>query len=120
MSGTVHPAFSFSRRLPNVWDMAGLLCVVGLIMAFAHAAPGTIQPLDSPDALAISLDPRNLPEYALRTTMRMFAALAASLLFTFTYATWAAKSRRAGIVLVPILDVLQSVPILGFLSFTTA
>jgi NitT/TauT family transport system permease protein len=119
MSGTVHPAFSFSRRLPNVWDMAGLLCVVGLIMAFAHAAPGTIQPLDSPDALAISLDPRNLPEYALRTTMRMFAALAASLLFTFTYATWAAKSRRAGIVLVPILDVLQSVPILGFLSFTT-
>jgi len=48
----------------------------------------------------------------------MFAALAASLLFTFTYATWAAKSRRAGMILIPILDILQSVPILGFLSFT--
>ena len=48
----------------------------------------------------------------------MFAALVCSLLFTFTYATWAAKSRRAGLILVPILDILQSVPILGFLSFT--
>jgi NitT/TauT family transport system permease protein len=44
--------------------------------------------------------------------------MAASLVFTFTYATLAAKSRRAEIVLIPLLDVLQSVPILGFLSFT--
>ena len=48
----------------------------------------------------------------------MFAALAASLVFTFTYATLAAKSRRAEMVLIPVLDILQSVPILGFLSFT--
>ena len=48
----------------------------------------------------------------------MFAAIAASLLFTFVYATLAAKSRRAALVLIPLLDVLQSVPILGFLSFT--
>jgi NitT/TauT family transport system permease protein len=54
----------------------------------------------------------------LRTTLRMFAALAASLFFTFTYATLAAKNRRAEIVLIPLLDVLQSVPILGYLSFT--
>jgi len=119
MSSTVHSALALGRRLPNAWDLAALLCVFGLIMAFAHAAPGTIQPLDAPDALAIDLDPANLPGYAVRTTLRMFAALAASLLFTFTYAPWAAKSRRAGIVLIPILDVLQSVPILGFLSFTT-
>ena len=63
---------------------------------------------------------RNLPEYALRTTLRMFAALAASLLFTFTFAPLAAKSRRAGLVMIPILDILQSVPILGFLTFTVA
>ena len=43
----------------------------------------------------------------------MFAALALSLVFTFTYATWAAKSARAEKLLVPILDILQSVPILG-------
>ena len=48
----------------------------------------------------------------------MFAALAASFVFTFTYATLAAKSRRAEMVLIPMLDILQSVPILGFLSFT--
>ena len=54
----------------------------------------------------------------MRTTLRMFAALVCSLLFTFTYATWAAKSRRAGLILVPMLDILQSVPILGFLTFT--
>jgi NitT/TauT family transport system permease protein len=119
MSSTIHPAQALGRRLPNAWDLAALLCVFGLIMTFARAVPGTIQPLDSPEALAISLDPANLPEYAVRTTLRMFAALAASLLFTFTYAAWAAKGRRAGLVLIPILDVLQSVPILGFLSFTT-
>ena len=79
---------------------------------------GTLVPLNAPDATAISLDPIDLPAYAARTTLRMFAALLASLLFTFTFATAAAKSRRAGLVLVPILDILQSVPILGFLTFT--
>jgi NitT/TauT family transport system permease protein len=54
----------------------------------------------------------------LRTVTRMFAALILSLFFTLTYATLAAKSRRAEIVLIPLLDVLQSVPILGYLSFT--
>ena len=66
----------------------------------------------------ISLDYWQLPYYALRTTLRMFAALVASLVFTFTYATLAAKSRRAEMILIPVLDILQSVPILGFLSFT--
>jgi NitT/TauT family transport system permease protein len=50
--------------------------------------------------------------------MRMLAALVLSLIFTFTYATPAAKSRRAETVLIPLLDVLQSVPVLGYLSFT--
>src|SRR5581483_10350844 len=66
----------------------------------------------------LSLDPVHLPEYAARTTLRMFAGLALSLLFTFTYATWAAKSERAAKLLVPALDILQSVPILGFISVT--
>jgi NitT/TauT family transport system permease protein len=59
-----------------------------------------------------------LPEYAARTTFRMLVALFCSLVFTLTYATWAAKSERAGKLLVPILDILQSVPILGFISIT--
>jgi NitT/TauT family transport system permease protein len=44
--------------------------------------------------------------------------MAASLLFTFTYGTLAAKSRRAGQLLIPLLDILQSVPVLGYISFT--
>jgi NitT/TauT family transport system permease protein len=75
-------------------------------------------PITAPQSTVISLNYALLPSYALRTTLRMLAAMGASLLFTFTYATWAAKSRRAERVLIPLLDVLQSVPILGFLSFT--
>ena len=95
-----------------------MICVFGALIAVAHVARGTMIPIDAPGATEVSLDPWRLPEYAVRTTLRMFAALVASLLFTFTYGTAAAKSRRAGLVLVPILDILQSVPILGFLTFT--
>jgi NitT/TauT family transport system permease protein len=118
MSGTTFPAFASARRLPNLFDVAAILCIAGLLFALASSARGTLLPLDDASAVAVTLDPANLPGYALRTTLRMFAALACSLLFTFTYATWAAKSRRAGKILVPILDILQSVPIIGFLSFT--
>ena len=120
MARTATPDLATARRIPNVWDAVAMLSVVGLLVAVAHVSPATFQPLDAPGATEVTLDPRHLPVYALRTTMRMFAALAASLLFTFTFAPLAAKSRRAGLVLVPLLDILQSVPILGFLSFTTA
>jgi len=118
MSSLLPASLATGRRLPNVWDIAAVICVFGTLIAVAHVARGTMVPIDAPGATEISLDPRNLPEYAVRTTLRMFAALLASLLFTFTYGTAAAKSRRAGLVLVPILDILQSVPILGFLTFT--
>jgi NitT/TauT family transport system permease protein len=77
-----------------------------------------VAPLILSQQPVISLSPLALPGYALRTTIRMLAALVASLVFTFTYATAAAKSRRAEMVLIPLLDVLQSVPVLGYLSFT--
>jgi NitT/TauT family transport system permease protein len=83
-----------------------------------NAARHTLAPLTAPEAVTIHLDPSYLPGYALRTTLRMFAALGLSLLFTFTYASWAAKSRRARLVLIPMLDILQSLPIFGFLTFT--
>jgi NitT/TauT family transport system permease protein len=118
MSATIHPALAEGRRLPNAWDAAAILCVFAALIGVAHEAPSTFERIDAPQALAVSLDPIHLPDYALRTTMRMFAALMASLLFTFVYATAAAKSRRAALILIPILDILQSVPILGFLTFT--
>jgi NitT/TauT family transport system permease protein len=67
---------------------------------------------------SLSTDPAKLPYYALRSLARMFIALGLSLAFTFVYGTAAARLRRAEKVLVPVLDILQSVPILGFLSIT--
>jgi NitT/TauT family transport system permease protein len=87
-------------------------------VALGEASRGLLEPLAKLKATPISLDPAQLPFYAARSTLRMFAALGVSLVFTFTYATWAAKSARAGKLLVPILDILQSVPILSFISIT--
>jgi NitT/TauT family transport system permease protein len=106
------------RALPNQWDFLSLALVIAVFVGIAKGSHGMTAPLGAPVTADLSLDYANLPYYALRTTLRMFAALAASLVFTFTYATLAAKSRRAEMVLIPLLDVLQSVPILGFLSFT--
>jgi NitT/TauT family transport system permease protein len=118
--GLVHPSFLAGRRLPNQWDLFAILVVFGVLVAMVRVAGGTFAPISAPEALAIHLEPAYLPYYAARTTLRMFGALAASLVFTFTYGTAAAKSRRAGVILVPLLDILQSVPILGFLTFTVA
>nr|WP_230494440.1 ABC transporter permease subunit [Pseudomonas brassicacearum] len=76
------------------------------------------QPLGVLDSSPLSLDLVHLPEYTLRTTLRMFIALFASFVFSLVVATLAAKSRKAAIVILPALDILQSVPVLGFLTFT--
>ena len=107
-----------SRGAPSRFDVIALLLVVGLLAFLAEASRGVLAPLTTLDASPVTLDPHNLPMYAARTTLRMLAALGLSLLFTFTYATWAAKSPRAGRILVPLLDILQSVPVLGFISVT--
>jgi NitT/TauT family transport system permease protein len=66
----------------------------------------------------LSLDVALIPYYTARTVLRMFIAFAASLLFTFGYGYVAAKSTRARKLMLPLLDILQSVPVLGFLSVT--
>ena len=100
-------------------DGVVILGVLALLALIAHvgseAMVSFVPPNDSP---RISLDPSNLPEYALRSTTRMFIALAASMVFTLIYGSIAAHNKRAERVLVPLLDILQSVPVLGFLSIT--
>src|SRR5271163_4768717 len=103
---------------PNVFDLVALVLVIGAMVLIVYGGEQTTLPLSALDAAPVSLDPANLPLYALRTTMRMLLAIVCSIIFTFVYAALAAKSRRAEMVLIPILDILQSVPILGFLSFT--
>jgi NitT/TauT family transport system permease protein len=106
------------RLLPSRWDLLAAVLVLGFIVAFADASRFLIQPISSIAGHSLKLNLADLPGYALRTAFRMLIALAVSLVFTFTYATWAAKSPRAGMLLVPLLDILQSVPILSFLSVT--
>ncbi|QDQ29012.1 ABC transporter permease subunit [Chitinimonas arctica] len=109
---------SARRLLPNRWDLIAFPLIIGLLALAATGAQEALAPLSGPGAETISLDPAGLPEYALRSTLRMLAALLVSLLFTFICGTLAAKSRRAEKVLVPVLDILQSVPVLGYISFT--
>jgi NitT/TauT family transport system permease protein len=107
-----------SRLRPNVWDLVAVPLVLGLLALVAWGGMAMSAHYHVGQALPISLDPWRLPEYALRTVLRMAGALVASLVFSLGYAVLAAKSPQAGKVLIPILDVLQSVPILGFLSIT--
>ncbi len=104
------------RLYPNYWDIIALCLALGVITLLAWNAKQMTVPYHLGEATHISLEPKYLPGYALRTVLRMLLAMLASLLFTFTFATWAAKSRRAARIIIPLIDILQSVPILGFLS----
>src|SRR5262245_14335390 len=115
---TVTVSVSESRAWPNRYDLIVFAALAAISIAVVHAARGMGAPLAQLDVAPITLDPANLPGYALRTTLRMFAAILASLLFTFVVGALAAKSRKAELVIIPALDILQSVPVLGFLTFT--
>jgi len=114
----IRPAAVAQALRPNIWDMVALILVTGAMVLIVYGGEQTTAPLSALDVAPVSLDPANLPLYALRTTMRMLLAIVCSIIFTFIYAALAAKSRRAEMVLIPLLDILQSVPILGFLTFT--
>ncbi|MBS0332226.1 MAG: ABC transporter permease subunit, partial [Proteobacteria bacterium] len=103
---------------PSWADLIAFLLLAATAVMIVRGAGEMSEPLSRLRTTPVTLDVARLPEYALLTTLRMFAALAASLLFTFTVATLAAKNRKAELLIVPALDILQSVPVLGFLTFT--
>lgn len=117
LNTTLQPA-RYVFPLPNRWDIVVLPAILGLLFWLGWGVHAMKAPFALGETLPLSLDPVYLPGYALRTSLRMGAALLLSLAFTFVYATVAARSRRAEQIMVPVLDVLQSVPILGFLSIT--
>jgi NitT/TauT family transport system permease protein len=106
------------RSAPSWADLVTFLLLAAIAVLIVHGAGEIGQPLAALKTTPVTLDVGRLPEYALRTTLRMFAALGASLVFTFVFATLAAKNRKAEMIIVPALDILQSVPVLGFLTFT--
>ena len=107
-----------ARWRPNYWDVMALVFVLAVISLLAWNAKQMSTPYEVGQATPISLAPSVLPFYACRTVVRMLIAMMVSLLFTFIFGTWAAKSHRAERLIIPMIDVLQSVPILGFLSVT--
>ncbi|MBC3880505.1 ABC transporter permease subunit [Undibacterium sp. LX40W] len=105
---------------PNRWDWALLPIVLAMLAAFAFAAMQMSRPFVVGEILDISLDPSYLPYYLLRTILRMFTALAFSLLFSLVFAAVAVKYAAAEKLMIPMLDILQSVPILGFQAIAIA
>lgn len=107
------------RPVFTLYDLPVAILIFAVIAALVHLA-STITSPPPPEAQAIDLTPWKLPYYAFRSLVRMFLAYGLSLLFTFVYGSLMASSRRAEKILGPLLDVLQSVPILGFLSVFVA
>jgi NitT/TauT family transport system permease protein len=114
------PARGLWRRPGLRWvDIVVAAALIALIYGLVRVAPALNAPfLPKTAPSSVSTGPANLPYYAVRSLVRMFAGLLLALGFTFVYATAAARLRRLEKVLLPILDILQSVPVLGFLSVT--
>lgn len=107
----------FSRFI-NRWDLLLLILTFSVIFFLGWAGSQMATPYQLGDQIPISLEPSNLPFYALRTVLRMFIALIFSILFTFIVGALAAKNRRAEQIIIPAIDILQSIPVLSFLSIT--
>lgn len=108
---------SAARRIAaDVVVAAGVLALFGVVAWLLPQINEPIGPSGVPST--VSDDLHLLPYYALRSGFRMFIALFLSLVFSFIYGLAAARCRRLRMVLIPLLDILQSVPILGFLSAT--
>lgn len=103
---------------PNFWDALSLCVVLSFLGLLAIGAKGMIAPYHTGQPILISLSPRYLPYYAFRSVLRMGVALFFSLVFTFFVGTLAAKNKNARSLIIPLLDILQSVPVLGYLSIT--
>ncbi|MGA5700598.1 ABC transporter permease [Peterkaempfera bronchialis] len=111
-----------AARLAGRWsrvswvDAAVAAAVLVILYGVLRAGHGTTVAFNTHHNLRVDTDPARLPYDAARSLLRMFAALALSIVFTFAYAYAAAKSRRLERILIPALDILQSVPVLGFLT----
>jgi NitT/TauT family transport system permease protein len=105
-------------RYINRWDIILLVIIFSILFFLGWAGSQMAHPYQLGQPLAITLNPANLPFYALRTVLRMFIALFFSIVFTLVIGTLAAKNRRSEQVIIPAIDILQSIPVLSFLSIT--
>ena len=96
------------------WVDALIVCVLAAlaagVVALARRWTAPLRPV-----IDIDLSPWALPRYTLYSLARGWIAYLLSLLFTLFYGTLAAYNRRAERVMIPLLDILQGIPVLGFL-----
>jgi NitT/TauT family transport system permease protein len=92
MRGTIPISVEGATRGITRWDALAILLTLGILVFVAEASRHFLQPLVELQMAPLSLAPENLPEYAARTTLRMFLALILSLGFTFTYATFGPRA----------------------------
>ena len=119
MRWTLPPIGITAGFRPNRSDLLLIPLGFAVLALLAQGGADMARPFDlGQPPPPLSLDPARLPEYLLASVMRMGAALRLSLAFTLIYATLAAKLPRLERVLIPLLDVLQSIPVLGYLSIT--
>lgn len=107
-----------THRWPNIWDACAFMMVASFVLMLMWWATKMSAPYHLGDVLPISLSPSFLPSYALRTFGRMLMALCLSLMVTLLFGTLAAKSKTMEKLLIPLFDILQSVPVLGFQSIS--
>ena len=113
-----------TRILPNKSDFFPLFLVLSAVLVVAWVCShlggdvnyANIKTLKPYQHLPMNL--WNLPRYAADTTVRMFIALLCALIFSLTVGAWAAKNKKAESLIIPIVDILQSIPVLGFLAIT--
>lgn len=104
----------------NIWDAFAITLVIWLFVALKNTMGYMYSPVPLSLGNTLSLDPIHLPEYAFRSIIRIFLALTASIIFSVIYALVAAKNKYLQKAMISLLDIMQSIPILGYLSFTLA
>jgi NitT/TauT family transport system permease protein len=109
-----------SKRSFNWVDLLVFAAVLGLLWSILQFGSGMIVHFDAAtsESFPISTDIRNIPYYAGRTLLRMWIAFGFSLLFTFAVGYAAAKNRVARTIILPFMDIMQSIPVLSFLTIT--
>jgi NitT/TauT family transport system permease protein len=118
MTQPVYQPNSLNTLTPNIWDIIVFIIVIGILAGIAWGTQQMALPYKVGEPIEISLAPSALPRYALSSVLRMFIAMFFSLIVTFTIAPLAAKNRQAEKFLLPFIDIMQSVPVLGMLSIT--
>jgi NitT/TauT family transport system permease protein len=108
-----HQAFAS----PNIFDVLLFILVACIFIILGHGLKQASLPFPEFPSRHLDLDLKELPFYTVRTVLRLLLGLLISVVLTFIIATAAAKNRIAGRILIPLCDILQSVPVLGFQVF---